>query len=117
MRMTDKIVVVTGAAQGLGAAVSLRLAEEGATVFVCDLNEEQGQSTVACIRGSGGTAYFQKLDVTVEASWVAAIDAVVTTCGRLDVLVNNAGINIREPIEEMTEAHLEIGRASCRERV
>lgn len=108
MRMTDKIVVVTGAAQGLGAAVSLRLAEEGATVFVCDLNEEQGQSTVACIRGSGGTAYFQKLDVTVEASWVAAIDAVVTTCGRLDVLVNNAGINIREPIEEMTEAHLDL---------
>jgi NAD(P)-dependent dehydrogenase (short-subunit alcohol dehydrogenase family) len=106
--MTDKTVVVTGAAQGLGAAISIRLAEEGATVFVCDLNEEQGQSIVAGIRGSGGTAYFQKLDVTVEASWVSAIDTVVATCGRLDVLVNNAGINIREPIEEMTEAHLDL---------
>ncbi|MFH2113891.1 MAG: SDR family NAD(P)-dependent oxidoreductase, partial [Spirochaetota bacterium] len=91
--MTDKIVVVTGAAQGLGAAVSIRLAAEGATVFVCDLNEEQGQSTVAGIRADGGKAYFQPLDVTVEASWIAAIDTVVSTCGRLDVLVNNAGIN------------------------
>ena len=108
MRMTDKTVLVTGAAQGLGAAISIRLAEEGATVFVCDLNEEQGQSIVAGIRGNGGTAYFQKLDVTVEASWVSAIDTVVATCGRLDVLVNNAGINIREPIEEMTEAHLDL---------
>ena len=108
MRMTDKVVLVTGAAQGLGAAVSIRLAEEGATVFVCDLNEEQGQATVTDIRGSGGTAYFQKLDVTVEASWVTAIGTVVATCGRLDVLVNNAGINIREPIEEMTEAHLDL---------
>ena len=108
MRMTDKIVLVTGAAQGLGAAISIRLAEEGATVFVCDLNEEQGQVTVAGICAGGGKAYFQHLDVTAEASWIAAIDVVVAACGRLDVLVNNAGINIREPIEEMTEANLDM---------
>ena len=108
MRMTDKIVLVTGAAQGLGAAISGRLAEEGATVFVADLNQEQGQATVTAIRARGGDARFQHLDVTSEASWKAALAAVVAACGRLDVLVNNAGINIREPIEEMTEEHLDL---------
>jgi len=63
--------------------------------------------TVAGIREKGGTAHFQRLDVTGEASWISAIAAVVSACGRLDVLVNNAGINIREAIEEMTEEHLD----------
>ena len=107
MRMKGKIALVTGAAQGLGAAIAARLAEEGATVFVCDLNEEAGASTVAGIRGNGGAAHFRTLDVTNEASWISAIAAVVSACGRLDVLVNNAGINIREAIEEMTEEHLD----------
>ena len=107
MRMKGKIALISGAAQGLGAAIAARLAEEGATVFVCDLNAELGNGTVAAIRGKGGSAHFQSLDVTNEASWIAAIAAVVAACGRLDVLVNNAGINIREAIEEMTEEHLD----------
>lgn len=107
MRMKGKIALISGAAQGLGAAIAARLAEEGATVFVCDLNSELGNATVAAIRGKGGSAHFQNLDVTKEASWISAIAAVVSTCGRLDVLVNNAGINIREAIEEMTEEHLD----------
>ncbi len=107
MRMKGKIVLVTGAAQGLGAAISRRLAEEGATVFVADLNAEAGNNTVKAIQEMGSAAYFINLDVTKEASWAEAFKAVSARCGRLDVLVNNAGINIREPIEAMTEEHLD----------
>jgi NAD(P)-dependent dehydrogenase (short-subunit alcohol dehydrogenase family) len=105
--MNGKIVLVTGAAQGLGAAISRRLAEEGATVFVADLNAEAGNNTVKAIQEMGSAAYFINLDVTKEASWAEAFKAVSARCGRLDVLVNNAGINIREPIEAMTEEHLD----------
>lgn len=107
MRMSGKIALITGAAQGLGAAIAARLAEEGATVFVCDLNEETGNGIVAAIRGKGGAAHFRHLDVRMEASWISAISGVVDICGRLDVLVNNAGINIRETVEDMTEDHLD----------
>jgi NAD(P)-dependent dehydrogenase (short-subunit alcohol dehydrogenase family) len=76
-------------------------------VFVCDLNAEAGQATAAAIKAVGGKATFQSLDVASEASWIAAMAAVVKACGRLDVLVNNAGINIREPIEAMAEENFE----------
>ena len=107
MRMKGKIVLVTGAAQGLGAAISRRLAEEGATIFVADLNADAGKATVGTIQEMGGAAHFLYLDVTVEASWADALKAVLDRSGRLDALVNNAGINIREPIEAMTEEHLD----------
>jgi NAD(P)-dependent dehydrogenase (short-subunit alcohol dehydrogenase family) len=101
MKLKGKIALITGAAQGIGAEIARRFAAEGAAVFVCDLQAEQGQATVSDIEKNGGKAYFQPLNVTDEASWQAALEAVVKTCGRLDILVNNAGINIREPIEEM----------------
>lgn len=101
MRLKDKSALITGAAQGLGAAIARRFAEEGARVLICDVNAEAGEATVAAIKAAGGSAAFQRLDVTDEASWIAAIKAAVERFGRLDVLVNNAGINIREPIEEM----------------
>jgi NAD(P)-dependent dehydrogenase (short-subunit alcohol dehydrogenase family) len=107
MRLNNKVTLITGSGQGLGAAIARRFAEEGATVFVCDMNCEAGAATAAEIAKQGGKAHFQPLDVTKEASWVAALAAVVERCGRLDVLVNNAGINIREPIEEMQEASLD----------
>jgi NAD(P)-dependent dehydrogenase (short-subunit alcohol dehydrogenase family) len=107
MRMKNKIALVTGAAQGLGAAIAKRFAEEGASVFVCDLNAEVGKATVAEIVAQGGKAFFQPLNVAKEESWIAAVAAVVAQYGRLDVLVNNAGINIRETIEEMKEENLD----------
>jgi NAD(P)-dependent dehydrogenase (short-subunit alcohol dehydrogenase family) len=101
MKLKGKTALITGAAQGIGARIARLFAAEGAEVFICDLQAEEGQKTAAEIRGAGGRAHFQALDVTDEASWTAAFEAVVKTSGRLDILVNNAGINIREPIEEM----------------
>jgi NAD(P)-dependent dehydrogenase (short-subunit alcohol dehydrogenase family) len=101
MRLKDKVALVTGGAQGLGAAICRRFAEEGATVFVCDLKADVGAAAAEEIGRKGGKAHFLSLDVTSEPSWAAALAAVKSMAGRLDILVNNAGINIREPIEEM----------------
>jgi NAD(P)-dependent dehydrogenase (short-subunit alcohol dehydrogenase family) len=101
MRLAGKTALITGGAQGLGAAIAARFAEEGARVFLGDLHPEIGEKTAAAIREKGGRAAFLSLDVTREESWIAALAEVDRAAGRLDILVNNAGINIREPIEEM----------------
>jgi NAD(P)-dependent dehydrogenase (short-subunit alcohol dehydrogenase family) len=82
-------------------------AAEGALVFIGDLNADAGNRTAAEIREKGGRAFFVTLDVTAEQSWIDAFAAVIRETGRLDVLVNNAGINIREPIEVMKAENLD----------
>jgi NAD(P)-dependent dehydrogenase (short-subunit alcohol dehydrogenase family) len=101
MRLAGKTALISGAAQGLGAAMACRFAEEGAIVFIGDMKADAGNQVVEKIRGKGGKASFLTLDVTNEQSWIDAMAAVQTQAGRLDILVNNAGINIREPIEAM----------------
>ncbi len=96
MRLAGKTALITGAAGGIGAEIARRFREEGATVFVCDVNREAGEKTAASMG-----AMFLALDVTSEESWKGAIAAVMGRAGRLDVLVNNAGINVRKNIEEM----------------
>ncbi|MGI9286242.1 MAG: SDR family oxidoreductase [Pseudomonadales bacterium] len=98
-RVEGKIAIVTGAASGLGLACAQRLAEEGATVVVADVAEEQGRAVADGIVG----AEFVLLDVTSEAAWQALVDDVVNRHGRLDVLVNNAGVAQLASIEETTE--------------
>jgi len=107
MRLKNKIALITGSAQGLGAAIAERFAEEGATVFICDMNAEAGQATVAKIESKGGKASFLPLNVSREADWVAALAQVAARHDRLDILVNNAGINIRETIEDMKEENFD----------
>ncbi len=102
-RLSGKTAMITGGAQGLGAEIARRFATEGAFVFVCDVNEEAGTRTAQAI----GQAEFLLLDVTSEASWEAAFAAVMQKAGRLDVLVNDAGINIRKDIEVMDEESLD----------
>lgn len=108
MRLKDKAALVTGAAQGIGAAIARRFAQEGAQVLVCDLKQAEGEALAESLRADGGRAWFQRLDVTDEADWVRALSAVVERAGRLDVLVNNAGVNVRKPIEEMRVDELDL---------
>jgi NAD(P)-dependent dehydrogenase (short-subunit alcohol dehydrogenase family) len=96
MRLSGKTALITGAAGGIGAEIARRFREEGASVFVADVNRAEGEKTAASMG-----AVFIPLDVTSEESWKAALSAVLERTGRLDVLVNNAGINVRKNIEEM----------------
>jgi 3-oxoacyl-[acyl-carrier protein] reductase len=91
-RFTGKVAVVTGGAQGIGAATARRLAEEGAVVAVVDLTAERAQSTVEEISAQGGTARAYGCDVADEEAVAATFAQVVEDLGGLHILVNNAGI-------------------------
>jgi NAD(P)-dependent dehydrogenase (short-subunit alcohol dehydrogenase family) len=92
MRFTDKVAVVTGAAQGIGEAYARALAAEGAAVVVADLNEESGNRVAKEIEAAGGTAVFVRTDVSDHASAAAMADATIAAYGGIDLLVNNAAI-------------------------
>ena len=93
MRLSGKVVLVTGAASGIGHAVCTLFAREGATVFASDI------APPAAPYGDGVETL--TLDVTSEADWARAVDTVVEKTGRLDVLINNAGIIAYEPLDEL----------------
>lgn len=98
-RVAGKVAIVTGAASGLGLASSKRLAQEGATVVMADINSEQGEAEAEKIAG----AEFMRLDVTSEQAWQEFIADVQARHGRVDVLLNCAGIVKLASIEETTE--------------
>lgn len=95
----SRVSLVTGAASGIGAAAARRLAQEG-PVAVCDIDDVRGANVVDGIRSSGGTAIYVHLDVSDESQWESAVAAVLGEFGRIDVLVNNAGIPDWDPLEE-----------------
>ena len=105
-RLAGKIALVTGAASvpGLGSATAFRFAEEGAILFVTDLDGEGVERTAQAIREKGGQATAITHDVTSTDAWDRVFDAIVAAHGRLDVLVNNAGIAILRPFAEFTDA-------------
>ena len=102
MNVKGKTIVITGGAGGLGSIMSKLLAANGAVIFIFDLDTKKGDETVQEILSSGGKASFKKVDLVKETDWKAAMEEVLAESGRMDVLVNNAGINIRKPIEEMS---------------
>ncbi|WP_088307715.1 SDR family oxidoreductase [Novosphingobium sp. B 225] len=112
-RVAGKKALITGAAQGLGAAQAAMLAAEGAQVVLADINIAGAEAQAAAINAArgAGTAYAVKLDVTQEADWIAAIDAVRDALGGLSVLVNNAGVGVRGNIETCTLADWQRGFA------
>jgi 3(or 17)beta-hydroxysteroid dehydrogenase len=89
MRLANKVALVTGAARGIGAAIAEAFVAEGAFVYVTDRDDEAG---ARCADRLGAAASYRHLDVRDEAEWLAVTTAVVAERGRLDVLVNNAGI-------------------------
>ena len=92
MRLKGKVALITGASRGQGAAIARLFAAEGAHVAVGARSDEAGAATVREIRESGGKALFVHLDVTNEDDWRTAVRMTVSSFGRLDVLVNNAGV-------------------------
>lgn len=102
-RLQNKVALITGAAGGLGAAQAQALAKEGARVVFGDLADADGSKLEEAIRASGGEAHYMHLDVAREEDWIAAVLATEQRYGKLDVLVNNAGIVIpRVSIEKRT---------------
>jgi NAD(P)-dependent dehydrogenase (short-subunit alcohol dehydrogenase family) len=101
-RVDGKVAIVTGAAAGLGRASALMLAREGARVAVTDVNEGDGRSVVEEIAGDGAQALFVRQDVASEADWSKTIETVLAEFGRLDVLVNNAGVALSASVEDTT---------------
>ena len=91
-RFENKVVVVTGAAQGIGEAYAKALGAEGASVVVADLNEESGERVAKEIEAAGGTALFVRTDVSSHESAAAMVEASVAAYGGIDGLVNNAAI-------------------------
>ena len=104
-RVDGKTALVTGAAVGIGRAICLRLAEEGTHVAVTDVRDADARALVDDILRQGGTARFWHLDVSREADVRRVVNDVAASFGRLDVLVNNAGISgVSKPTHEITEA-------------
>ena len=101
-RVRDKVVVITGAAQGIGRGCAELLAQEGARVMIGDVQEAAGAAAAAAIRAAGGDAAFRQTDVVVEEQCAALMNAAVQTYGRIDALVNNVGWFPRATLEETT---------------
>ena len=93
MRLAGKVALITGGASGMGQSEAAIFAREGAKVVVADILEFEARQAVEKIAAAGGQARFVKLDVTSETDWEAAVKATVTAFGKLDLLVNNAGIS------------------------
>ncbi len=99
-RMTQKVALVTGAAQGIGRAAAQLLAREGAKVVLTDV-ADTGEAAAREVREAGGEALFLVHDVTDEAAWEAVVARTREAFGGLDVLVNNAGISASKPVTEL----------------
>jgi NAD(P)-dependent dehydrogenase (short-subunit alcohol dehydrogenase family) len=95
MRLDGKVALISGGARGMGAEEARIFAREGAKVVIGDISEDDGKAVEAQIAEAGGQALFIRLDVTQEADWAKAVDLAVSSFGKLDVLVNNAGISSR----------------------
>ena len=103
MRLENKVALISGGARGMGAVEAKLFVSEGARVVIGDILEEEGGRTEAEINEGGGECLFVRLDVTSASDWQRAVAATVARFGKLDVLVNNAGIYRTERVEDTSE--------------
>ncbi len=101
-RLDGKVAFVTGGASGIGEGTVRLFAKEGAKVVIADVNEALGKRLAEEIRRDGGDAIFIKLDVSREIGWIDAIQQAVARYGKVNVLVNNAGISLAHDVEDTT---------------
>ncbi|MDH4151512.1 MAG: 3-oxoacyl-ACP reductase FabG [Betaproteobacteria bacterium] len=103
MRLKDKVAIITGAGRGIGQATAVKFAREGAKVLVCDIKQDWIDDTVALCQAEGGDAMGHIADVRDMKSLEAMVKATVDRWGRVDCLVNNAGIVADAQLKNMTE--------------
>jgi NAD(P)-dependent dehydrogenase (short-subunit alcohol dehydrogenase family) len=99
--LTGRKALVTGGARGLGAGMAEALTRAGAAVVIGDIREELGETTADAIKKAGGHAAFLPLDVTDDASWQRAIEGTIAELGGLDIVVNNAGVEISSLVVDL----------------
>jgi glucose 1-dehydrogenase len=102
-RLNGKVAIVTGAAHGIGLACARRFAADGAAVVLGDLDAEAGEAAAAALRAGGAKALFIATDVTRREAIAALIERAVGAFGRLDIMLNNAGVALSAPILEMSD--------------
>ncbi|MEO8847840.1 MAG: 3-oxoacyl-ACP reductase FabG [Casimicrobiaceae bacterium] len=107
MRLRGKVSIITGGGQGIGRATSLKFAQEGARVAVCDINFGSAQETQAAIAAAGGEALAFAVNVTDKAGIGRMVEGVMAAWGRIDTLVNNAGIVQDARLVKMTDAQFD----------
>ncbi len=106
--LKDRVALITGGAQGIGRAIALTMAQNGARIAVNDIAD--GEETCAAIRAAGGHAVYLRTDVSDARQVQEMVDQIVTTFGQIDILINNAGINLgkdRRPVHEFADADWE----------
>ncbi len=101
-RLENKVAIITGGADGLGKAGAMRFASEGATVVIWDMNEEKGNETATLIETNGGKAVFEKVNTANYSEVENATQKALEQFGKIDILINNAGITRDATLKKMT---------------
>src|SRR5690554_6120535 len=115
-RLTNKTAFVTGAANGIGAAIATLFARHGANVVLADINKDAGLEVLKSIKQDGGNAEFVRLDVTSWDNWLTAVESTLASFGQINTLVNNAGMyhpsNLASETLEGWEKMLSVNQSS-----